>query len=292
MESFFVIALSFLPFIFVIVFIAISIKLREKKSRIPFDYANMARVPAFTLLQQHKDSTVDLLVYSLLATLYFQLPFSIPTIADLVGFESFKVSLPILITIFFIAAMYSIFRAIKAANIIRTSRLGIEAEWAVSHALSKIADPKVRVFHDVQATNFNIDHVLTYPGGVIAIETKGRRKPNIKNSKTTYKLTVEGNKIRFPKYIDTDSIEQAKRQADWLSKYLTKSTGMNVTTNPLVAIPGWYIEYKQKPIVPVMNHNSLPKHYRISNKPLLDDSSLERINHQLEALTLRGTDLF
>lgn len=292
MESFFIIVLSFLPFILVIAFVAISIKLRDQKSRIPFDFANVARVPAFTLLQQHKDNTLDFLVYSLLATLYFQLPFSIPTIADLVGFENFAVSLPLLITIFFLAAIYSIFRAIKALNKIRTSRLGIEAEWAVADSLSKITDPKVRVFHDVQATNFNIDHVLTYPGGVIAIETKGRRKPNIKNSKTTYKLTVEGNKIRFPKYIDIDSIEQAKRQADWLSKYLTRSTGMNVTTNPLVAIPGWFIEYKQKPIVPVMNHNSLPKHYRILNKHFLDDSSLERINHQLEALTLRGTDLF
>ena len=198
----------------------------------------------------------------------------------------------IYVTIFFAAAIYSLFKAIKAFNKIRITRLGIEAEWAVSFALSKITDSRVRVFHDVQAPSFNIDHVLTFPGGVLAIETKGRRKPNVKNSKSSHKLTVEGDKIQFPHYTDTSTVEQAKRQADWLSKQLTQSTGMSVEASPVVVIPGWFIEYKQKPIIPIMNHNSLTKHYALSKKTILDNSSLDRINHQLEALTLRGSDLF
>ncbi|GFD93626.1 hypothetical protein KUL156_02430 [Alteromonas sp. KUL156] len=292
MEILFVMALSLLPIASVILFAACYNKIINKKSRIPFDYARTARIPAFTLLQQHRDATLDMLLYSLLSTLYFQLPFSLPTIADFLGFVGISNNWLLYGTIFYAAAIYSLFKAFNAFNKIRTARLGIEAEWAVSFALSKITDSRVRVFHDVQAPNFNIDHVLTFPGGVLAIETKGRRKPNVKNSKSSHKLTVEGDTIQFPHYTDTSTVEQAKRQADWLSKQLTQSTGMSVKSSPVVVIPGWFIEYKQKPIIPIMNHNSLTKHYALSKKTILDNSSLERINHQLEALTLRGSDLF
>ena len=105
-------------------------------------------------------------------------------------------------------------------------------------------------------------------------------------------LTVEGGHIKFPHYTDTETIEQAKRQADWLSKQLTQSTGMGVIASPLVVIPGWFIENKEKPVVPVMNHKSLTKYYALSKKTRFDDSSLERINHQLEALVMRRSELF
>jgi len=292
MEILFVMAISLFPFALVILFAACYNKITDKKSRIPFDYARTARIPAFTLLQQHRDSSLDMLVYTLLSTLYFQLPFSLPTIAELLGFVDVSKNWLIYGIIFFAAAIYSLSKALRAFSKIRIARLGIEAEWAVSFALSKISDNRVRVFHDVQAPNFNIDHVLTFPGGVLAIETKGRRKPNVKNSKSSHKLTVEGEKIQFPHYTDTSTVEQAKRQADWLSKQLTQSTGMSVVASPVVVIPGWFIEYKQKPVIPIMNHNSLTKHYALSKKTVLDNSSLDRINHQLEALTMRGSDLF
>ncbi|CAI4154077.1 NERD domain-containing protein [Alteromonas macleodii] len=292
MEILFVMAISLFPFALVILFAACYNKITDKKSRIPFDYARTARIPAFTLLQQHRDSSLDMLVYTLLSTLYFQLPFSLPTIAELLGFVDVSKNWLIYGIIFFAAAIYSLSKALRAFSKIRIARLGIEAEWAVSFALSKISDNRVRVFHDVQAPNFNIDHVLTFPGGVLAIETKGRRKPNVKNSKSSHKLTVEGEKIQFPHYTDTSTVEQAKRQADWLSKQLTQSTGMSVVASPVVVIPGWFIEYKQKPVIPIMNNNSLTKHYALSKKTVLDNSSLDRINHQLEALTMRGSDLF
>ena len=76
MEILFVMALSLFPFALVILFAVCYNKINDKKSRIPFDYARTARIPAFTLLQQHRDATLDMLVYSLLSTLYFQLPFS------------------------------------------------------------------------------------------------------------------------------------------------------------------------------------------------------------------------
>ncbi|GGF76203.1 nuclease-related domain-containing protein [Alteromonas lipolytica] len=292
MELFFVILAAAIPFVLFIATIALLLKVAQKKSRIPFEYSEMARTPAFSLIQSQKELNFNMLSWAMLSSIYFQLPFSIPTISTLLGFEEKIGQWYSYSIIFFIAATFSLIKAVKVFSKIRNIRLGIEAEWAVSHALSKITDSNVRVFHDVQGPNFNIDHVVTYQGGILAIETKGRRKPNIQNSSITHKIAVEGDKIQFPHFTDTSTIEQSKRQANWLSKELTQSTGMEVTTSPLVVIPGWYIENKQKPTVPVMSHKTLTKYYRLTKKLMLDESALARINYQLEQLAMRGSDEF
>lgn len=290
MELLIVLLIAFLPFIIIFSAIAVIAKSLHKRSRIPFEYSDMIRIPAFTLIQNQRDETFNMLQWTFMSAIYFQLPFSIPTLARLLGFEGKIGQWWLYAGIFSIVAVYALVKAVEAFTKLRNIRLGIEAEWAVSYALSKITDPNVRVFHDIQGPNFNIDHVVTYPGGVLAIETKGRRKPNIKNSKQTHKLVVEGNKIQFPLYTDTDTVEQATRQAKWLAKELGNSTGMEVSTRPLVVIPGWYIENKQKPTVPVMNHKSLTKYYSLTKKVVLNDSALERINHQIEQLAKRQSD--
>ena len=290
MELLIVLLIAFLPFIVIFSTIAVIAKSLHKRSRIPFEYSDMIRIPAFTLIQNQRDETFNMLQWTFMSAIYFQLPFSIPTLARLLGFESKIGQWWLYAGIFSIVAVYALVKAVQAFTKLRNIRLGIEAEWAVSYALSKITDPNVRVFHDIQGPNFNIDHVVTYPGGVLAIETKGRRKPNIKNSRQTHKVVVQGNKIQFPHGPDTAIIEQAIRQATWLSKELSKSTGMEVITSPLVVIPGWFIENKQKPTVPVMNHKSLTKYYSLTKKTILNNSALERINHQIEQLAMRRSD--
>ena len=232
MELLIVLLIAFLPFIIIFSAIAVIAKSLHKRSRIPFEYSDMIRIPAFTLIQNQRDETFNMLQWTFMSAIYFQLPFSIPTLARLLGFEGKIGQWWLYAGIFSIVAVYALVKAVEAFTKLRNIRLGIEAEWAVSYALSKITDPNVRVFHDIQGPNFNIDHVVTYPGGVLAIETKGRRKPNIKNSKQTHKLVVEGNKIQFPLYTDTDTVEQATRQAKWLAKELGNSTGMEVSTRP------------------------------------------------------------
>ncbi|WP_414829227.1 nuclease-related domain-containing protein [Alteromonas sp. H39] len=290
MALLFIIFLSLAPFAIFLMIITVMGKFLTRKSRIPFEYANMARIPAFSLLQQHREYTLDILAWALLATIYFQLPFSIPTIASLTGVEDSIGEWWTYSILLIFMAIYSLIRATRAFSKLRNTRLGIEAEWAVSQALATIVDKDVRIFHDIQGPNFNIDHVLTYPGGVLAIETKGRRKPNIRHSKDTHKLFVDSQKLVFPHFTDMDTIEQASRQANWLSKELTQSTGSDIKANPVVVIPGWFIEYKQKPTVPVMSHKTLAKYYKFSKSFVHDDSSLSRINYQLEQLAMRGSD--
>ena len=57
-------------------------------------------------------------------------------------------------------------------------QLGLDCERSVGQELNQLMLDGCRVFHDVQADNFNIDHVVIAENGVFAIETKGRSKPD------------------------------------------------------------------------------------------------------------------
>ena len=117
--------------------------------------------------------------------------------------------------------------------------LGIEGERVVGQYLERIRAKGYRVFHDVVAEGFNVDHILVGPAGVFTIETKTRSKPVRGDARVSYDgqtLTVAGFEP------DRDPIAQAKGQARWLSALIAESTERRVFVRPVVVFPGWYVD--------------------------------------------------
>ena len=67
---------------------------------------------------------------------------------------------------------------------------------------------------------FNIDHILVGITGVYAIETKARRKADKEKSNEHHVVEYNGKVLSFPGWNETKPLEQALRQAKWLSKKL------------------------------------------------------------------------
>lgn len=292
MHFIFLTLVGLLPFIAMISFMVIWSKVNSLKSRIPFDYSKMQRTPAFSLISQHKNLTLDTFAYGCLANIYLLLPFAIMYFAGHFNFELTNNYWWIVGPMFCACVVIFLFKSLRSFCSMRTLRVGIEAEWAVASELAKISEVNVRVFHDVQCDNFNIDHVISSPFGIIAVETKGRKKPIKSEESKTHKLQVSGQHIIFPNYTDTKTIEQAQRQSKWLKDNLSSSTGMPIHVASLVVVPGWYVEIKSKPVVLVINHKNIAKCYRNVANQTLTQSELQRINHQLSILCQRGSDEF
>jgi hypothetical protein len=149
------------------------------------------------------------------------------------------------------------FRGFKEAHNIR---LGLHGEQAVAEALSEAADSGFRSFHDLPAEeNWNIDHVAVGTRGVFLIETKARRRRASRNGQPEHEVIFDGESLQFPFGKDAKPIEQAKRNAKWLSNYLGKKTGEPVRVEPLVVLPGWFVRIAEKGNFPVkvMNANYL-----------------------------------
>lgn len=133
---------------------------------------------------------------------------------------------------------------------------GRAAELAVAQCLMPLMAEGGLVYHDFPADKFNIDHIVIGQGAVFAVETKSRRKP-AESGRHSARVDYDGTRLKFPKHVETKPVEQARRQAQWLERFLDSGVGEPVRVVPVVALPGWYTQNSiQRPEVLVSNcHN-------------------------------------
>jgi len=173
------------------------------------------------------------------------------------------------------------FQTIKTMRKVWKLRLGYEAELAMGQELDQLMRQGAVVFHDVPAAGFNIDHVLVAPNGVFAIETKGRSKPNRNRGAEDAKVIYDGSGLSFPGWVENKPLEQARRQAVWLSKWLTNAVGDEVTARPVLALPGWFVERKSRSDVLLISGREASAILKAKHEALTE-SMIKRIEHQLE----------
>jgi hypothetical protein len=178
--------------------------------------------------------------------------------------------------------VYFALRVGRLLKLRRTKRLGIDCEIAVGQELNGLMLDGYRVYHDVPAAGFNIDHVVVGSNGVFAVETKGRSKPDRKRGKDDATVVYDGDALRFPHFTEKEPLMQAKRQAAWLSSWLTSAMAEPVFVMPVLALPGWFIERKKWGDVLLLNG----KDYRFivtqRTGVVLSQSLVERIAARLE----------
>ena len=167
----------------------------------------------------------------------------------------------------------------------RQTTLGYEAELAVGQELSNLGDLGFRAFHDFPAEAFNVDHVLIGPSGVYALETKGRSKPGAaEDGEKTWEVTYDGAALQFPGWRDSKSLDQARRQAQWLSRWLSSATGEDVAVQPVLVLPGWFIRRTSPNGMPVLTGKQIRTYFeKSSGSKRLSAEQVQRIVHQVDA---------
>lgn len=160
--------------------------------------------------------------------------------------------------------------------------LGLDAELAVGQELDQLMRQGAVVYHDFPCDNFNIDHVVLAPQGVFAVETKGYAKPNRQRGVADAKVEFDGKVLKFPTWTTTKPIDQAKRQARWLSQWLASAVGSPIAVTPVLALPGWYVERKGRGEVWLFSGKELTKLLSLRGAPPLAEQDLQRVSHQIE----------
>jgi hypothetical protein len=126
---------------------------------------------------------------------------------------------------------------------------------------------------------------------VFAVETKARFKRSKGDRKAEAKVIYEDERLKFPTWVTTEPIDQAKDQAKWLSKWLSSAVGDPVKVSPMVAIPGWFIDRRSPNGVPVLNPKEVRGYLDARNEAVLLESMIKRICHQFEQ-KCRDVDLW
>lgn len=191
--------------------------------------------------------------------------------------------LVIVMFLYFLLIYWGTSRIYKLIKQRRNLYLGLDAEIAVGQELNHLMLHGCRVYHDFPAESFNIDHIVIGPGGVVAVETKGRVKPDKGGGNADAKVIFNGEYLRFPHWRERNPIKQARRQAVWLQKWLTSAVGQTVKVRPALALAGWFVE-RTKP-GDVMVYNGKNPLFLTNPKitgDALSPEMIQRIVHQVE----------
>lgn len=225
---------------------------RNKKSRRPF--RDMPRPAGWSLQQRTEELANDLLFYLM--------------VISFIGIMAWM--LYAMTNSFATAALFGLFASVwpllqlrKTAHRLANHRLGLLGEQIVGGILDRLSSDTVQVFHDLEIKEpgkkpWNIDHVVLTPAGVFAFETKARRKP--KDVPEGHKVFFHGDHLTssLSKKPQRRDLEQVTGNARWLSKKLSAYNATEIPVQPVLVIPGWFVERKAKGEVSVLNEKQIP----------------------------------
>lgn len=244
----------------------------------------LLRAPGQSLMQKIDDS-----MFEIQTTL-----FSIPALILLVynAYQISKKSNLILfcslsISIGFLFYLYR--KIIKLIDENEKLKLGYEAELAIGQELNQLMRSGFYVFHDVNLKNtvseFNIDHIVVGSSGVFAVETKGRSKPIKSSGDHAFKVSFDGQKLIFPEHEETAPVNQARRQAESLQKWLSKAIAEPIKVKAVIALPGWYVNTTKKTDIALINGKNPDSFFNSMKNGLLTQKQVDQIAFQLETIS-------
>ena len=251
---------------------------RRRGQRPPFSDL-LLRSPGHGLGKEIQDISDDISAYLALCCAFPLLFYAMYLSAFRAG--PIKIWIPVVFWI--IGGAFTLWLIRKTYNLINQRRLlrtGMAGELATGEELNRLMLDGYHVYHDFPADRFNIDHVVVGPQGVFAVETKARSKR--KKGKGDAVVVYDGEQLNFPSWETKSPMEQARALSGWLSKWMSKAVGSRVMVEPVIALPGWYVERKSSKGVPVINPKEVKAFFAGRKERVLDESMIKRICHQLE----------
>jgi len=179
---------------------------------------------------------------------------------------------------------FSLTRLARLMRKRRNLRLGYDGRVAVVRALSCLTPEGYRVYHDVPAEGFTIDHVVVGKKGVFALETTTRPKPGRAGAEAAT-VAYNGQVLFFPRATDDHTVARAEKRAEWLSEWLGRATGEEVAVRAVVAAPGWFVKRTTPTGIPVVNPKQIASLFAHIQPRPLTDAQIEGIAHRLEQVT-------
>lgn len=164
-------------------------------------------------------------------------------------------------------------------------RQGLKGERVVGEMLTELLSCGYCVYHDLQMEKGgNIDHIVVGPSGFYAIETKCSSKQKSIQGRKEHFIQFTGSSLIYPHTENSFGINQAKRNAAWLSRFPSSAIGERVHVNGMLVFPGWWIESKIKMSKEfrVLNHKNAAKCILGDSQNTLNEKQIRQMNHQLE----------
>ena len=238
-------------------------KKNEKKKVSPIDHNALRRPGSYLLYQFLKKGFIIFLIIFTPIAIWVGAIVGILLSLFISFFYAFIIStIPIIVWGFLIRFYHK-----RIEESLNNLSLGYEGEVFIGEVLDSLKESGCKIIHDFTYTHragkSNIDHIIVAPQGVFTVETKmvskieGQKDEKIRYDGKTIKLT-SGRTIDNP-------LNQAEAEAKALKDFIYKHRGKEISVQPIVVYPNWYIidESPSNAKVYVWTHkyfaNNIPK---------------------------------
>lgn len=286
---------SFLiPLIYVVLFMAAFVGLavwesRKRRTRKPFgEDVRLTRMPGEYLWRKVIESDATELQWA----------FGLMIVPVLVGgvvlqvvsrfFNKSLIGLALAAVVFVFLLVFCLRCLLKRWKQRQKYYLAFFGERFVADCLEPLKEKGWFFFHDIQCqgatAKFNLDHVAVGPGGLWLVETKTWRKGRARRGMKEYKIEFDGAKVVWPWGEETESIEEAVENANWLQTFLQNRLGKRFDVFAVLAFPGYYVTERKLGAVRLSNPKNLPLVLTGRGNSVLKAEEIDLIRRQLAAL--------
>ena len=138
-----------------------------------------------------------------------------------------------------IVTPFCIYKIVKSLRKAKRLKQGRDGEKAVGQYLENLRETSAKIYHDIPAKNFNIDHVVIAKSGIYVIETKTYSKPDSGRPSVIF----DGTSLKLNSGVTTDKpLSQVQASSNWLRELIKETTGKAFAVKPVIVFPGWFIE--------------------------------------------------
>ncbi len=231
--------LSFIGSILVVVFVLWLVAREHKKNRFSAMTETMLRSPGYSLNNQLQDKKDQLLEPIL--TLCF-LPYLFTHLLKDVSFETRIVAAVLLL----VPIVWALRKISHLYQDIRKLKFGLEGVVYTGQELNHLMRTGAWVYHDIPYNYGNIGHIIVSKAGIFTVETEAVSTPMNDRGVNDAKVIVKDGSLVFPHFTTAEPIEQAKRHARQVRKFLFEKTGVKYPVVPTIALPGWSVVNSDK----------------------------------------------
>lgn len=160
-------------------------------------------------------------------------------------------------------------------------KLALNAEIIVGQQLNQLMRLGYRVYHDIHVNQTVVHHIVLCQMGIFTVETLPYPKP-LRQRESLFRFRYENEALVFPNGKNKKSLMLAQRKAGATMLWLNKTLGLPIKVRPLLVVPGWYLEPKDRPPFNVLTPKQLNTFFMRLTKPMFDEFQLEKIAHQIE----------
>jgi hypothetical protein len=179
----------------------------------------------------------------------------------------------------------TIFLSIRYQTQMLNCKFGLRGEQAVAEELTnqQLVSAGYVAFHDVPGDGkWNIDHVVIGPSGLYVLETKTRARRTPTRDQPDHHVRFNGSILQFPWCYDNKAVDQVERSAKWVRKFVADFAPKDLVVQPVIVVPGWYVDSKGNFPVKAMPADYLVNDYLLPSKRKFAPEQLQMLIRALK----------